>query len=69
MPRETAFFGLCFLALVLAAEFKTNRRAAPAGPVPVQAVAPAGTPIVTPAALPSANAADPPRPEPHHTGG
>lgn len=69
MPREIAFFGLCFLALVLAAEFKANRRAAPAGPVPVQAVAPAGMPIGAPAALPAANAADPARPEPHHTGG
>lgn len=59
MPREVVFFGLCFLALVLAAEYNSNRRAAPAGPVPVHAVVPAGMPIAAPPALPAANTADP----------
>lgn len=35
MPRELAFFGLCFLALVLAAELKLDRRDAPADPDPM----------------------------------
>ena len=69
MPREVVFFGLCFLALVLAAEYNSSRRVAPAGPAPVQAVAPEGMPIGAPPALPAANAAEAPPLQTVQTGG